>query len=47
MSLGDGTPSVSEDSIQESIVGTMDNRKRLESHFFFFFEYMKDNIKGK
>ena len=36
MSLGDGTPSVSEDSIQESIVGIMDNRKRLESHFFFF-----------
>lgn len=34
MSLSDRTPSVSEESTQESIVGTMDNRKRLESHIF-------------
>ena len=45
MSLGDGTPSVSEDSIQESIVGTMDNRKRLESHFFFFLNTWKTTLK--
>ena len=35
MSLSDGTPSVSEENTQESLVPTMDNRKGLESHIFF------------